>query len=32
MYTTKEEYQDLEKALNKVKKVIAEKDETIEGL
>ena len=32
MYATMEEYQDLEKALNKVKKIVAEKDETIEAL
>lgn len=32
MYATMEEYQELEKALNKVKKVVAEKDETIEAL
>lgn len=32
MYATMEEYQALEKALEKVKKVIDEKDETIEAL
>lgn len=32
MYATMEEYQDLEKTLNKVKKVVSEKDETIEAL